>query len=252
MAESPGAPVPDPLVARNVWKSYRTEGGELPVLQGLDLVVRTGEIVGIVGVSGVGKSTLLHVLGALDRLDKGEVLIGGVPIAGLSAEQLAEVRNRGVGFVFQFHCLLPEFTALENVMMPLLIRRDDRHRALESARALLTELGLAHRLTHPPSRLSGGEQQRVAIARALVTEPSVLLADEPTGNLDPHTGAIVFEHLRNLSKQHGMACVVATHNETLAGACDRIVQLCEGTLREVTFSADGAGHRDRPVPGPSA
>ena len=240
------------LIARNVWKSYRTEGGELTVLQGLDLAVETGEILGIVGVSGVGKSTLLHVLGALDRPDRGEVMIGGVAIAGLSSEQLAEVRNRGVGFVFQFHYLLPEFTALENVMMPLLIRREDPARAREQARGLLAELGLEHRLTHPPSRLSGGEQQRVAIARALASEPSVLLADEPTGNLDPHTGATVFEHLRTLSKRHGMACVVATHNETLAGACDRIVQLCDGTLREVTFSSDGAVNRDRPVPDPSA
>jgi lipoprotein-releasing system ATP-binding protein len=239
------------LLARDVWKSYRTEGGELPVLQGLDLAVAKGEIVGIVGVSGVGKSTLLHVLGALDRPDRGEVVIGGVPIAGLPPEKLAAVRNQGIGFVFQFHYLLPEFSAIENVMMPLLIRRADPGQARERARALLAELGLEPRLTHPPSRLSGGEQQRVAIARALCTEPAVLLADEPTGNLDPHTGASVFEHLRTLAKHHGMACVVATHNETLAGACDRIVQLCEGTLREVTFSSDGVGNRDRPVGGPS-
>jgi len=240
------------LLAKNVWKSYRSEGGELPVLQGLDLVVRTGEIVGIVGVSGVGKSTLLHVLGALDRPDRGEVVIGGVPIAGLSPERLAAVRNRGVGFVFQFHYLLPEFTALENVMMPLLIRREDPARARERAQGLLAELGLERRLSHPPSRLSGGEQQRVAIARALVSGPSILLADEPTGNLDPHTGAIVFERLRTLAKLHGMACVVATHNETLAGACDRILQLCDGSLHEVTLSSVEAGHRDRPVPDPPA
>jgi lipoprotein-releasing system ATP-binding protein len=252
MAESDSRAVAAALVAKEVWKSYRPEGGELPVLQGLDLTVEKGEIVGIVGVSGVGKSTLLHVLGALDKPDRGEVLIGGVPVAGLSPEDLAAVRNRGVGFVFQFHYLLPEFTALENVMMPLLIRREPPAKARERARGLLTELGLEHRLSHPPSRLSGGEQQRVAIARALCTEPSVLLADEPTGNLDPHTGATVFERLRTLAKLHGMACVVATHNETLAGACDRIVQLCEGTLREVTFRSGGAVNRDRPVPGPSA
>ena len=236
------------LVARGIWKSYRTEGGELAVLQGLDLTVEAGNVVAIVGVSGVGKSTLLHVLGALDRSDAGEVWIAGTALEGLSPERLAALRNREIGFVFQFHYLLPEFTALENVMMPLLIRRGDTREARRRAGALLAELGLEERMSHNPSRLSGGEQQRVAIARALVTGPSVLLADEPTGNLDPHTGAGVFELMRTLAKQRGMASVVATHNETHAGACDKIKQLCEGTLREVSFSSTVLEGRDRPVP----
>jgi lipoprotein-releasing system ATP-binding protein len=240
------------LVARGIRKSYRTEGGELAVLQGLDLTVEPGKVVAIVGVSGVGKSTLLHVLGALDRPDQGEVWIAGTPLAGLPPERLAAVRNRQIGFVFQFHYLLPEFTALENVMMPLLIRRSDAGEARSRARSLLVELGLHDRMGHIPSRLSGGEQQRVAIARALVTTPAVLLADEPTGNLDPHTGAGVFELMRTLAKQRGMASVVATHNETHAGACDKIMQLCEGTLREVSFSPAGSEGRDRPVPGAGA
>ncbi len=227
------------LKAEGVRKSYRTEGGELEVLRGLDLAVRAGEVVAIVGVSGVGKSTLLHVLGALDRADEGEVRINGKALGGLAPDGLAILRNREVGFVFQFHYLLPEFSALENVMMPLLIRRSDPRESRRKARDLLVELGLGARLTHVPSRLSGGEQQRVAIARALVAEPSVLLADEPTGNLDPHTGSVVFELMRTQAKQRGMAGVVATHNEGLARTCDKILQLCEGTLREVTFSSQG-------------
>src|SRR5437867_10465752 len=193
------------VVARGIWKSYRTEGGELAVLQGLDLTVEAGKVVAIVGVSGVGKSTLLHVLGALDRPDQGEVWIAGTALEGLSPERLAALRNREIGFVFQFHYLLPEFTALENVMMPLLIRRGDAREARRRAGALLAELGLEERMSHNPSRLSGGEQQRVAIARALVTGPSELLADEPTGNLDTHTGAGVIELMRPQAKRRGMA-----------------------------------------------
>src|SRR5262249_31355204 len=162
----------------------RTGEEEIEVLRGLDLTVRAGEIVAIVGVSGVGKSTLLHVLGALDRADAGEIVIGGAPLAGLRSDALAEGRNRSVGFVFQFHSLAPESPARENVMIPLRIRRADPGQAGVSAQRLLGEMGLARRLGHLPSQLSGGEQQRVAIARALVTEPSILLADEPTGNLD--------------------------------------------------------------------
>lgn len=239
----------DSLVARGLHKSYRSEGGVLPVIQGLDLTVQTGEVVAIVGVSGVGKSTLLHVLGALDRPDAGEVAVNGRPLQGLTADELAELRNRDVGFVFQFHYLLPEFSALENVMMPLLIRRVDPRLAKAAALELLVDLGLEARLGHVPSRLSGGEQQRVAIARALVASPSVLLADEPTGNLDPRTGETVFELMRTQAKRRGMAGVVATHNENLAISCDRILQLCEGALREVTFSFRVSEGRERPSQG---
>ena len=237
----------EPLVARGLEKSYRTEGGDLSVLRGLDLEVRPGEIVAIVGVSGVGKSTLLHLLGGLDRPDAGEVRVRGSDIGSLPHDRLAALRNREIGFVFQFHYLLPEFNALENVMMPLLIRRMSPSAARERSRRLLVDLGLGARLTHRPSRLSGGEQQRVAIARALVGEPAVLLADEPTGNLDPHTGAAVFELLRTLAKQREMGCVVATHNETLALTCDKILQLCEGSLREVRFGST----RQKAPEGPS-
>jgi lipoprotein-releasing system ATP-binding protein len=228
------------LVAAGLWKSYRTEGEELSVLRGLDLEVGEGEVVAIVGVSGVGKSTLLHLLGALDRPDAGEVRIAGVPIAKLDPEGLAAVRNRSIGFVFQFHYLLPEFTALENAAMPLLIQRADPATARARAAALLEELGLGGRLGHPPHRLSGGEQQRVAIARALVADPSVLLADEPTGNLDPGTGRVVFDLMSGLAKRRGMATIVATHNESLARACDKIVHLCEGQLRDVSLPLDGS------------
>jgi len=233
------------LRADGIWKAYRGEGGELRVLKGLDLSVRAGEIIAVVGVSGVGKSTLLHVLGALDRPDRGEVRIGGTSIAGLSLDRLAEARNRLVGFVFQFHYLLPEFSALENVMMPLLIRRESAAVASGRARALLSELGLEARLSHRPGRLSGGEQQRVAIARALVTGPALLLADEPTGNLDPGTGGAVFDLLRHLAKRRSMASVVATHNEALARSCDRTLRLCEGTLRDVSLTTDGSRLRER-------
>ena len=235
------------LVATGIWKSYRTEGGELEVLAGLDLTVQSGEILAVVGVSGVGKSTLLHVLGALDRPDRGDIRVGGVALGELDAERLAAARNRTIGFVFQFHYLLPEFSAIENVMMPLLIRRTPPGEASAKARALLTELGLDGRLSHRPSRLSGGEQQRVAIARALVADPAILLADEPTGNLDPGTGAVVFEMMRSLAKKRGMATIVATHNENLARACDKIMQLCEGKLRDVSLNVDGSGIRDLPV-----
>ena len=240
------------LRASGIWKSYRTEGEEIQVLRGLDLEVRAGEIVAVVGVSGVGKSTLLHVLGALDRLDRGEVRVAGQPLHGLSADALAAVRNRQIGFVFQFHYLLPEFSALENVMMPLLIRRTDPKEASERSRLLLGELGLGDRLGHVPSRLSGGEQQRVAIARALVSSPSLLLADEPTGNLDPHTGTGVFELLRTLSKSRGMACVVATHNEGLAAGCDRIISICDGRLRDVSSGSPRSAGREGPTPPPGA
>jgi lipoprotein-releasing system ATP-binding protein len=249
MAEAPKGRREEPrLIAQGLCKTYRTGEEDIQVLKGLDLEVGAGEIVAIVGVSGVGKSTLLHVLGALDRADEGEVTIGGVPLSRLRSEAMAEVRNRSVGFVFQFHCLLPEFTALENVMMPLLIRRTAPAEARSRALAVLGELGLSKRGSHLTSHLSGGEQQRVAIARALVADPLILLADEPTGTLDLRTGSMVFELLRTLSKGRDMACVVATHNEALAHSCDRILHLCEGVLREVTFGSPPPELREVPRP----
>jgi lipoprotein-releasing system ATP-binding protein len=239
------------LIARGVAKSYSTEGGVLRVLEEVDVSVGAGEVVAVVGVSGVGKSTLLHVLGGLDRPQKGEVIVDGQSLAGLSSDDLARLRNRSVGFVFQFHYLLPEFSALENVMMPRLIRREGLASARERARALLVDLGLEARLHHIPAHLSGGEQQRVAIARALAAEPALLLADEPTGNLDPRTGAAVFELMRTVSKARDMGCLVATHNENLANTCDRVVHLCEGRLREVLLKSPESERRNGPerVPG---
>jgi len=181
----------------------------------------------------------------------GEVSVSGQSLRSLAPKQVPFFRRK-MGVVFQDFGLLPNKTIFENVAFALRVIGAGRREIRKKVPAALDMVGLTRRCDAFPNQLSGGEQQRVAIARALCTEPSVLLADEPTGNLDPHTGANVFNHLRTLAKHHGMACVVATHNESLAGACDRIVQLCEGTLREVTFSSDGAGNRDRPVPGPTA
>jgi lipoprotein-releasing system ATP-binding protein len=200
------------------------------VLHGLDLEVAEGDSVAIVGDSGVGKSTLLHILGGLDRPDQGAVLFCGRAIHALALRARAEHRNRNVGFVFQFHHLLPELTALENVEMPFRIgRRLGAGR--EPARELLVRLGLGGRLAHYPSALSGGELQRVAIARALVVRPALVLADEPTGNLDPRTGGEVFGLLRELQRERPFALVLATHSERLAGACDRVCRLEGGVLR---------------------
>jgi lipoprotein-releasing system ATP-binding protein len=200
------------------------------VLSGLELEVQDGASVAIVGDSGVGKSTLLHILGGLDRPDGGVVLFRGRAVHGLPARALAEHRNRNVGFVFQFHHLLPELSALENVEMPCRIGR--RLEALRpQARALLVRLGLEQRLEHHPGALSGGELQRVAIARALVHRPALVLADEPTGNLDPRTGAEVFGLLQELQRERPFALVLATHSERLAGACDRVCRLDGGVLR---------------------
>ncbi|HEX7090160.1 MAG TPA: ABC transporter ATP-binding protein [Longimicrobiales bacterium] len=207
------------------------DGGELTVLDGVEIRVAPGEVVAIVGASGAGKSTLLHLLGGLDRPTSGEVLVGGEPISGLTDRELAEVRNRRVGFVFQFHHLLREFSALENVMMPQLIAGVDEGRAVERARLLLEEVGLGGRLTHKPWQLSGGEQQRVAVARALANRPTIVLADEPSGNLDTHTGEQLHDLFFRLRAEHGVAMVIATHNRELADRADRILQLKEGRLQ---------------------
>jgi lipoprotein-releasing system ATP-binding protein len=214
-------------------KSYQTATQQLHVLRDIEIEVAAGEMVAIVGASGVGKSTLLHVLGGLDRADDGSIRVNGTELRSLNDPALVEFRNRHVGFVFQFHHLLPEFDALENVEMPMRIARlpleDARRRALE----LLGRVGLGERVTHRPGMLSGGEQQRVAVARALVMRPALLLADEPTGDLDETTGDALHALLREMHAEHGLTSIIATHNPRLAAACDRILRLEHGRLRPV-------------------
>jgi lipoprotein-releasing system ATP-binding protein len=200
------------------------------VLRDLDLAVEQGEMLAIVGASGVGKSTLLHVLGGLDRPDSGRIEAGGRELTAMSDGDLVEFRNRNVGFVFQFHHLLPEFTALENVEMPMRIARMAPADARERAADLLSRVGLADRLTHRPSLMSGGEQQRVAVARALVMKPALVLADEPTGDLDETTAESLHGLLREMHSEHGLTSVIATHNPRLAAACDRVLRLERGQL----------------------
>jgi lipoprotein-releasing system ATP-binding protein len=204
----------------------------LRVLDGIDLAIGRGEMLAIVGASGVGKSTFLHILGGLDRPTSGSVLFGDVDVFGLDANQLARFRNERVGFVFQFHHLLPEFSALENVMMPALIRRTGWSEAAGTASALLKEVGLGGRLHHRPGELSGGEQQRVAVARALVLKPDVVLADEPTGNLDMHTGEAIHDLLLSINKQKGTTFVIVTHNDKLAVRAHRVLRMAEGRLAQ--------------------
>jgi lipoprotein-releasing system ATP-binding protein len=218
------------LSARGLTKGYRTPAGEVPVLLGVDLDVAGEEMVAIVGASGVGKSTLLHVLGTLDRPDGGSLVIAGEDVLALGERQRCQFRNRTLGFVFQFHHLLPEFSALENVAMPLLIARRPVDEARGRARGLLEEVGLVARADHRPGALSGGEQQRVAVARALAASPRVLLADEPTGDLDRATGRKLQQTLRELVRARGLTVVVVTHNDELARGCDRVLALEGGRL----------------------
>ncbi len=211
-------------------KSYVVGDRELPVLRGLDLRVERGEMLAIVGASGVGKSTLLHVLGGLDKSDAGRVTIGDVELGALRDVELVAFRNKHVGFVFQFHHLLPEFNAIENAEMPMRIAAAAAGDRRERATTLLARVGLADRLEHRPGMLSGGEQQRVALARALVMHPSLLLADEPTGNLDEHTAETLHGLLREMHREQGLTSIIATHNPRLSAACDRTLRLEEGKL----------------------
>lgn len=218
------------IVAQGVKKAYREDDRAVEVLKGVDLRVRCGELLAVVGASGSGKSTLLHVLGGLDSIDEGEVSVAGMSVHKLNEVQRGELRNQKLGFVYQFHHLLPEFTALENVAMPLIIRRMNDDEAKKRAQQVLASLGLEHRLSHLPSQMSGGERQRCAIARAMVTEPACILADEPTGNLDRQTAASVFESLLTLARSHGTACVIVTHDMDLATRCDRMVTITDGII----------------------
>jgi len=203
---------------------------QVHVLKGIDLVIERGEAAAVVGVSGAGKSTLLHILGALDTPSEGRVAINRVALESINSKQLAAFRNKHIGFIFQFHHLLPEFSALENAAMPALIARMPRAQALDKARALLDELGLSHRLEHKAGELSGGEQQRVAIARAIILEPSLVLADEPTGNLDAKTGEAVEEILHRLNRERGMTMLIVTHNEKLARRIGRVIRIFDGKI----------------------
>ncbi|HVC63727.1 MAG TPA: ABC transporter ATP-binding protein [Acetobacteraceae bacterium] len=217
-----------PLVLRDVRRTYRTEAGDLPVLRGVDLTLQAGEIVALMAPSGAGKSTLLHLAGLLERPDGGSVFIEGRDAGTLPDTARTVIRRDTIGFVYQFHHLLGEFTALENVMLPQMIAGRPRRDAAKRAMALLAVFGLGQRADHLPGKLSGGEQQRVAIARALANAPKVLLADEPTGNLDVHTADVVFEELLATVRRERLAALIATHNPDLAARMDRTIALREG------------------------
>jgi lipoprotein-releasing system ATP-binding protein len=217
-----------PLMLRGIRRAYRTEAGELPVLRGVDLTLRSGEIVALVAPSGAGKSTLLHLAGLLDRPDGGSVYVEGRDAGSLPDAARTAIRRNTIGFVYQFHHLLAEFTALENIVLPQIIANRPRRVAVDRARALLSSFGMEPRADHLPGKLSGGEQQRVAIARAMANKPKVMLADEPTGNLDVHTADLVFEELLSMVRGQGLAALIATHNPDLAARMDRTIVLRDG------------------------
>lgn len=220
------------LQATGLNKAYQEGEQTISVLRDVNLEVHEGEMVAIVGASGSGKSTLLHALGLLDQPDSGTIFVDGAPTAGLSEAQRSKIRNTSLGFVYQFHHLLPEFSALDNVAMPLIVRREKRAIAREQARIMLERVGLAQRMHHFPGQLSGGERQRVALARALVTRPACVLADEPTGNLDRHTASSMFELLVRVNQESGTAFVIVTHDPALAALADRQFAMDAGHLQE--------------------
>jgi lipoprotein-releasing system ATP-binding protein len=218
------------ITVTDLHKSFVIGEHQLEVLKGINLTIARGELIAIVGASGAGKSTMLHILGLLDRPTKGTVLYQGTDLFQLSETDQADFRNRRIGFVFQFHHLLPEFTALENACMPALIQRREPAEIEKEAVAILEEVGLGARLHHKPGELSGGEQQRVAVARALLQKPDLVLADEPTGNLDTHTGDALFGLMRELNKTRGTTFVIVTHNDKLSSQADRIVHMQDGQI----------------------
>jgi lipoprotein-releasing system ATP-binding protein len=220
------------IEVQQLFKTFGNGTKRVDVLKGIDLVIRPRETLAIVGASGVGKTTLLHILGTLDRPTSGRVLYEGKDVFTLDERALALFRNRQVGFVFQFHHLLPEFNALENTMLPCLIQGISKKEALSRAEATLTLVGLKERLSHRPGEMSGGEQQRVAVARAMVLEPRILLADEPTGNLDTRTGEAVFDLLQELNRDKGLTLIIVTHNMKLAGRLSRQIQMVDGRTVE--------------------
>lgn len=220
------------IEVEGLYKGYRSGTQRLEILINLHLEVEKGTMIAVTGASGSGKSTLLHLLGGMDRPDEGSINILGQEIFGLNPRELSGFRNRNIGFVFQSHHLLPEFTAAENVMMPLLLRNADRRKAAADAEKLLADVGLDQRGHHRPGELSGGEQQRVALARALVGTPHLLLADEPTGNLDPKTGQSIVKLIHKLHIRHALTSIIVTHNEKLAATCSRIFRLENGALIE--------------------
>jgi len=234
MTDASGSPVPTVLSARGVSRTFTEGASTLEVLNAVDLTVAAGERLAIIGSSGSGKTTLLQILGGLDRPNAGVVEVAGRNIHSLSESERGALRNKAIGFVYQFHHLLPEFSALENVAMPLLVRRERTSTAVARARDLLTRVGLGERLTHRPSQMSGGERQRTAVARALVTSPSVVLADEPTGNLDGRNAEQVFELMLQLNREFSTSLVVVTHDGRLAARMDRVLELSGGGLRPLT------------------
>jgi lipoprotein-releasing system ATP-binding protein len=235
---APQNPADSPIILlKGLEKTYQTARGPLTLFRNLDLTVASGEMIAVVGQSGAGKSTLLHLLGALDAPSAGSVYCASTDVAQLTQRQAAAFRNREIGYVWQFHYLLPEFTALENVAMPLLARGVGKTEALTTAASWLREVGLEERHDHRPGELSGGEQQRVALARALVNRPRLLLADEPTGDLDESTAGRIFDLIQRLHRTHGLTSILVTHNLELAARCSRALRLENGQLTPITFSA---------------